>query len=215
MNHLYVNFFFTHEREGFWHPVQLDRGRERCFKGICDRRCLLAARGEKPSGDGAPGSPPYCAWLIPCEGEALGHYTMVEGGKGEIGRVYNPYVVKGHLPSSRPDHPLARAFSPAKHALLTEFYRRGHKASYHFARDDQVEYELGREEQRLAMKIALDHPEWQELFLLLAKDFLWTFPVLPVSPSRAKNGQESVLPSLGGAGTASVSSPLDYKGELK
>lgn len=196
MNHLYVNFFFTHEREGFWHPVQLDRGRERCFKGICDRKCLLAARGdsarngkgENARGDqhstGKAGDPPYCAWLIPIEGEPLGHYTMVEGGKGEIGRVYNPYVVKGHLPSSLPDHPLARAFSPAKHALLTEFYRRGHKASYHFARDDQVEYELGREEQALAMRIAAAHPKWSELFFALAKDFLWTY--LGNEPSTAR-----------------------------
>lgn len=185
MNHLYPNFFITHEREGRWHELQPGRDISKCLSGTCSRHCLLAAGRDQHSTTG-DGTSPYCAWLVPLPGEPLGHFQMVEGGKGEIGRVYNPYVIRSHLPSAQLDHPLARAFPPAKHALLTEFYRRGHKASHHYAKDDEWEDELGRTEQDQAMRIALAYPEWLEVFCAIAKDFLWSFEaVASITPPRS------------------------------
>lgn len=206
MNHLYPNFFITHEREGKWHPVEMGRSIEKCLSGTCSRHCLLAARGdsarlgkgesargdqhstggEQAGGEQANVKPQYCAWLVPLEGEPLGHFQMVEGGVGEIGRVYNPYVFRSHLPSAQIDHPLARAFSPAKHALLSEFYRRGNKASCHYAKDEPPwEDELGAAERDAAMAIARANPDWLPVFKELGVNFLWSFSTLFEAQSRA------------------------------
>lgn len=196
MNHLYPNFFITHEREGKWYPVEMGRSIEKCLSGTCSRHCLLAASGDSARlgkggnarGEGLPASPPevYCAWLVPLEGEPLGHFQMVEGGVGEIGRVYNPYVMRSHLPSAQDGHPLARAYAPAKHALLSEFYRRGHKASCHYAKDDvPFEDELGAAERDAAMTIALANPDWLPVFKELGVNFLWSFSTLFEAQSRA------------------------------
>jgi hypothetical protein len=185
--------YFTHEREGFWRELQPGKTAKLspCASGTCPGSCLLAARGEKPSG-----AEPYCAWLLPVEGEGLGHFRMVEGGAegGERGRVYNPYVVRGHTPRSNHDHPLARAFLPAKHALLSEFYRLGHKASSHYACRNIVENELGREAQVHTMRIYNQHPEWLQLFLELAVDFLWDFATCAALPARTE--AEIAIPLL-------------------
>lgn len=208
MNHLYPNFFITHEREGKWHELQPGRSIEKCLSGTCPGYCKLSAAGDflatrgdqhvTKATDDTVQLRPYCAWLVPLEGEPLGHFQMVEGGVGEIGRVYNPYVFRSHLPSAQDGHPLARAYAPEKHALLSEFYRRGHKASYHYAKDDApFEDELGREEQAAAMAIYHQHTEWTPVFAELAKDFLWSFSTMAlISPL--------LQPNEGGAGTAPV-----------
>lgn len=190
MNHIYPNFFITHEREGFWHELQMGRDIYKCLSGTCPRYCLLAARGDQHS-SGQAETPPYCAWLVPLEGEPLGHFQMVEGGVGEIGRVYNPHIIRGHLPGSLAIHPLSRAFHPEKHGILSEFYRRGNKASYHYAKGEPpFETELGTVEREFAMRIYHQHPEWHKLFHELSKDFLWS-----VEPQ--------LQPVEGGAGTDS------------
>lgn len=204
MNHLYPNFFITHEREGKWHDLQPGRNIEKCLSGICPGYCKLSAAGDflatrggqhvTKATDDTVQLRPYCAWLVPLEGEPLGHFQMVEGGVGEIGRIYNPWVIRSHLPSAQDDHPLARAYAPEKHALLSEFYKRGHKASYHYAKDDApFEDELGREEQEAAMRIARANPEWLPVFLELAKDFLWSFETVLAKPSRETAPTRPVL----------------------
>lgn len=206
MNHIYPNFFITHEREGKWLELQMGRSIEKCLSGTCPRFCqlaggkALAASGDQHStgGDEKPVAPRavYCAWLVPLEGEPIGHYQMVEGDVGELGRVYNPYVLRSHLPSAQDGHPLARAYAPTKHALLSEFYRRGNRASYHFAKDEPpFEDELGRAERDAAMAIARANPEWLEVFKELSVDFLWSFTMLLEAQARDCAELEPTPPS--------------------